>query len=234
MFNKIVTDGVIVFENYQWNEKKQIVSKLTGKILKGDKSQNYCNYQFIQKDRKFRRERNVLLKASFPQMFQPEHKELYMDVFGYEDKYCFRIDNPNIIWSKTRRDFIQIKESKYGHLFFTPSNSNKKWNTENKPIHVMVWQSFNQKKYNGKKMNIHHISFDKSQNQYSNLLYMTSKDHHSFHNLCQIYTGKKRYAWGREYTKDLQMKQFIKIINTYKLSAQDKQRLITSLNLLKI
>ena len=114
-------------------------------------------------------------------MFEPEHKELYMDVFGLEDKYCFLISNPNIVWSKARRSFVKPTKTKTGHLWFNVRTHGK---SKMEYIHIMVWESYNQKKYNGKKINIHHISFNKEQNQIENLMCISSKDHHSFHNLC--------------------------------------------------
>ena len=61
-----VTDGVKVFKNYYWNENNEVINKLTGRILKGDHSQGYCNYCLYEKDGTYKRERTVLLKASFP------------------------------------------------------------------------------------------------------------------------------------------------------------------------
>lgn len=215
---KIVTDGTIVFENYQWNEEKQIVSKMTGKVLKGDKSQNYCNYCLYQKDGKFRRERTVLLKASFPQMFEPKDKQNYMDVFGMEDMFCFRKDNPNIVWSKLRCNFIKLSTTKDGHLFFGPKMKNNKW-CRKKFIHVMVWQSYNKKKYDGKKYNLHHISFNKQQNQIQNIMLLPANYHHSFHNQVKMFEEGK-----------IDYNKLLKSINSYKLSAQYKQILVNSLN----
>lgn len=219
--NKIVTDGTRVFKNYQWNQEKEIVNKLTGKILKGDKSQNYCNYCFYQSDGKFRREKTVLLKASFPELFQPEHKQLYMDVFGMEDMFCFQKSNPNIVWSKSSRKFIKLGKTSCGHLFFAPKKNEDKW-AKQKYIHVMVWQSYNKKKYDGKKFNIHHISFSKEQNENSNLMLLPSKYHHSFHNFVKMFQNNQ-----------ISLEKVVKTINSYKISTEDKQRLKNSLNLLK-
>lgn len=222
MFNKIVTDGIRVFENYQWNENKEIVSKLTGKTLKGDKSQNYCNYCLYEKDGKFRRERTVLLKGSFPEMFEPKDKQNYIDVFGMEEMYCFRKDNPNIVWSKARKEFIKIKKTKCGHLFFAPKMKSDKW-AKQKYIHVMVWQSYNKKKYDGKKFNLHHISFDKQQNQIENILLIPATYHHSFHNQVKLFEEGK-----------IDYNKLLNVINNYRLSTQAKQILINSLDVYKL
>lgn len=231
-----VKDFQMEYPKYYWNQDYEIVNRATGKVLQGDRSLGYRNYSLYFENGKHRREHNVLLRATFPELFQPKDKQNYLDVFGLEDKYCFRKDNPNIIWSKVRRQFIKPVKDSTGHYFFEIIDKTKSWGRRNVYIHVMVWETYNQRKYDRKKYNVHHITYNSKQNNtYQNLMLIPKRIHHSFHNLLQIYLGKTRYAFGKKYTKQISYESFVKIINSYVgVSVKDKQRLIDSVNSLNL
>ena len=222
MKNNIVTDGVMIYKNYYWDENKQIRNRKTDRILQGDKSQGYCNYQLYQDGTSYKKERNVLLKGSFPDLYQPEHKEEYIDMFGLEDKYCFKKNDPNIVWSKVKKQFIKMFKTDVGHVYFTPKIKGEKW-VKKKYVHIMVWESYNKQKYDRKKYNLHHIDFNKENNQLSNIMLLPAGFHHKFHRSIQLYQK------GKQSLEDL-----IKFINNYeRISVDDKLKLTNSLNLIK-
>lgn len=173
---KYVTDGKQVFHKYCWNRKGQIVNIKTKRVLHGYRNNFGLLTVILRTDqgKKVGRSIEKLIKFSHRNKFLPKNYDQYVDVYGYEDTYCFDPKDPTKVFSKKFLAFKKILTNNDGYLFIRAGKGTLY-------LHIMVYQSINKFKIDNDLYQIHHISGNKKQNNIENLKLLTKKEHRHMH-----------------------------------------------------
>ena len=169
-----VTDGKQVFHKYYFNQDKQIVRKDSNKVLVVSDG---CVKLSNDADEPKKRGYYKLLKETFKEEFEPENLDQYVDVFGFEDVYCFDPNNPNKVWNKVFKRYkaVQIDDDGYGVVELWKNGTEKNYR-----INRMVIESYTKQQL-PKDFIAHHVSHNRLQNQYSNLQALSKDEHDKLH-----------------------------------------------------
>lgn len=183
-----VTDGKETFHKYYFNQNKQIVRKDTKKVLAVD--QFGCIKLSNDADQPKKRSYNKLVKETFKEQFEPENINQYVDVFGFEDVYCFDPNNPNKVWNKLFKRFktVQIDKDGYGVVELWKDGNIKQYR-----INRMVVESCAKQRMPEGYI-AHHVSHNRLQNQYSNLRVLSKEQHDVLHIPDRAEGVRKKYG----------------------------------------
>ena len=173
---KFLTDGNQVFHNYYWNRKGQIVNIKTKKVVNGYKDSYGLNIVSLKTDqgKAVKRSFERLVKLHRIKKYLPKNYDQYIDVYGYENVYCFDPKDPTKVFSKKSLAFKKILTNNDGYLFIRAGRGTLY-------LHVMVYQSMNKINVDKNIYQIHHISGNKTENNIENLKLLTRKDHRHVH-----------------------------------------------------
>lgn len=173
---KYVTDGEQVFHYYYWNKNGQIVSTINKKVINGYKNNFGLLIVILKTDQGKRvgRSFDKLNKLHQIKKYLPKNYDQYIDVFGYENTYCFDPNDPTKVFSKKNLAFKKILSNKDGYLFIRAGKGTLY-------LHTMVYQSMNNIEVDKDMYQIHHISGDNKQNNIENLKLLTKKEHRHMH-----------------------------------------------------
>lgn len=222
--NKVVTDGVIVYSNYEWRGKEIYNVKRNKPLkpyVKKDKGGSF--YILSQKGKSCIRGKQLLYRHSYREMFEPKDLANWIDVFDYEQYYCFNPNNPNEIWSKRTLQCIQVatnNNKKSAHILFNVFKD-RKYKTYY--VHKMVWQSYNQQKV-PKGYVVHHLNHNSFDNRIENMVLLPRAIHSVFEIKYTIYKQSSAF-----YKKVITKEELENTINKFDISEQIKQKLIENL-----
>ena len=217
-----VTDGKIVFEGYQWRNG-QIYCFWLRRMIKPVMTRKALCYMLTQDGKQYDRTKKQLYIHSFPEKFLPKNFDKWIDMFGYENLFCFNPQNPNQIWSKKFMKLIKLcknNNSQSQHLLF---NSSKDGKRKTLYVHKMVWQSYHKTKIQ-KGFVIHHLNHDCYDNRIQNMVLLPKSVHSQFEIFYNLYANKSEY-----YVKTLSKEEFIQKIQDFDIVDEIKQKLIDSL-----
>lgn len=170
-----INDGNQTFHNYYWNQKGCIFNTKTNRIIKPPKEKNklkeigLTNDQGEVKYRSF----NKLKKFSYIKKHLPQNYNMFVDVYGWENLYCFDPNDPTRVWSKTKLKFKKIQKNPDGYKFFRAGKGSIY-------IHTMVMQAHYQMKIDPDKYEIHH-KHGLENNMFEDLILLTKEQHRSLH-----------------------------------------------------
>lgn len=224
---RVVTDGKIVFDDYQWRGD-QIYSFWLRKTIKTFITIKGVECYMICKDGKqYDRSKQQLYIHSFPEKFLPKNYDKWIDVLGYEQYFCFNPQNPNQIWSKKFMKLIKLSKnnnSQSQHLLF---NAKKDGKRKTLYVHKMVWQSYYKTKIK-KGFVIHHLNHDCYDNRIQNMILLPKQIHSRFEIFYNLYALKSDY-----YCKSMSKEEIIEKIEEFEIEDKLKQKLIDNLSIEK-
>lgn len=217
-----VYDGEKTFKYYQWRDGK-IFNLISEKFIVVSSLNGYPIYHLFDGNRFLTRSLDILTRHSFPERFTPSNIQNWIDVFGYEDEYCFNPQNPIQVFSKRNLQLLKLGKNNNRastHLLFNVSRNSKH---KTKFVHVMVWQSYNKKNIPDGYV-CHHINHDSYSNQIQNLILLPKEEHTKFEIYYNIYTHKNEF-----YKNSLTKEQFYQKIESLNLDQNTKEILKRSI-----
>ena len=174
IMKKLVTDGTETFSNYYWNNNGCIVNKKSGfiyqkpnnkmKMLKLRDDQGNIKYRSFSK----------LYKFSFSKKFLPRNYSQYIDVFGWEDNYCFDPHDPMKVFSKKKMEFKAVTVTQKNYPFIRVGKNKSLY------LYRMVWEAYHQQ-FIPEGYQLHHSDKDHFNFDLEKLQLLTEKEHQELH-----------------------------------------------------
>ena len=173
----LVKDNERTYSNYYWNKKGQIVNLKTKRVLKGCIDSHGLRVIALRTDQGkiVYKSYSKLKKFSYMKRHLPSNFDNYVDVFGYQNLYCFDPNDPTKVFSKTNLRFKKILINNRGYYFIRAGKGTLY-------LHIMLYESIYKYHFDKDKYELHHISGNKSQNTLQNLVLLTKEEHKKLHN----------------------------------------------------
>ena len=170
-----VTDGKTIFRNYYWNSKGEIVNKKTKQIIKGCIQSGGVKIITLRTDQgeKIKRSFRKLKRFSYAKKYLPKNYDQYIDVYGFEDLYCFDPKDPTKVFSKKFLTYKKILTNTDGYLFIRAKKSSLY-------LHVMVMQAHYKMKIDPNVYDVHHLH-GLQHNTLNDLVLLTKEQHRKLH-----------------------------------------------------